>query len=233
MTIKANESKNSPSGASAPLIEAGTYPARLVVVADLGLQTQRPFQGQEKPPAFEILTTYELVDEFMQDDEGNDLPDKPRWVSESFALYSLASERAKSTLRYNGLDPTHAYEGDWEALLAKPCMVTLIHNPGKGKNLGKTYLNIANVAPMREKDSEKLSGLVNEALSFDLDAPDVGVFEKLPSWVQDRVKAGLEYAGSALHEALKVANPPKDVESHAKSAPLIKEDAELDDEVPF
>src|SRR3546814_6949836 len=38
-------------------LPAGTYPARLVQVVDLGLQPQRPYQGQEKSPAQEIMQT--------------------------------------------------------------------------------------------------------------------------------------------------------------------------------
>ena len=51
-------------------IDAGTYPARVVSILDLGLQPQRPYQGQDKPPKHEIRATYELVDEFCVGDDG-------------------------------------------------------------------------------------------------------------------------------------------------------------------
>ena len=86
-------------------LEPGTYPARLVQVVDLGVQAQRPYQGKEKDPVQEILLTYEFVDEFLKDEDGNEETDKPRWLSESMPLFNLSSERAKSTLRYNALDP--------------------------------------------------------------------------------------------------------------------------------
>ena len=79
-------------------IEPGTYPGRLVQVIDFGLQPQRPFKGQDKPPAYELGTTYELVDEFMKDENGEDIEDKPRWVSESFPFHSLAADKAKNPL---------------------------------------------------------------------------------------------------------------------------------------
>ena len=226
--LNANQSKNTGGGggSSAPVLEPATYPARLVVVADLGLQPQRPWQGKEKPPAYEILTTYELVDEFMQDEDGNELTDKPRWLSETFPLYSLSSERAKSTVRYNALDPNGTIGGEWAHLITIPCLVTTVNNPGKGKNADKTYTNIANVAGMRAKDRENVPELVNKSVVFDLDDPCIAEFDQLPQWVQDKIKAGLEYPGSELHDRLKVAaKVAKDVEAS------LSED--LDDEIPF
>ncbi len=38
-------------------MKAGTYPCRLVVVADLGMQAQRPFGNKIKPPAATLHTT--------------------------------------------------------------------------------------------------------------------------------------------------------------------------------
>ena len=219
--LNANQSKNAGGGggSSAPKLEPATYPARLVVVADLGLQPQRPWQGEEKPPAYEILTTYELVDEFMNDEDGEPLLDKPRWLSESFVLYSLSSERAKSTIRYNALDPTGNANGDWGTLIEEPCLVTTVNNPGKGKNAGKVFVNIANVAAMRTKDKENIPDLVNASVVIDMDQPNIESFDRLPQWVQDKIKGGLEFKGSELEKEL---------------ATTVKtEDKDLDDEIPF
>ncbi len=224
--LNANQSKNaggSGPGLAAPKLEPATYPARLVVVADLGLQPQRPWQGEEKPPAYEILTTYELVDEFMEDEDGEPILDKPRWLSESFPLYSLSSERAKSTVRYNSLDPSGMHRGDWGKIINIPCLVTTVNNPGKGKNAGKVFVNITNVAAMRTKDHGDVPVLVNRPVIFDMDAPDVEEFDALPQWVQDKIKGGLEYAGSPLHTLLKEATPSEETEKPV----------DLDDEIPF
>ena len=98
-----------------PPLEPGTYPARLIQVLDLGLQLQRPFQGQEKPPAHEIMLTYECADAFLLNEDGEEMKDKPRWISESMPLFSLGAERAKSTARYNTLEPTGVKRGDFGA----------------------------------------------------------------------------------------------------------------------
>src|SRR5574341_1285327 len=80
-----------------PPLDPGVYPTRLVQLIDLGLQPQRPYQGKEKPPAHEIMMTYEFVDEFLKDENDEDIEDKPRWYSETLPLYSLEADKAKST----------------------------------------------------------------------------------------------------------------------------------------
>lgn len=223
MALNANNSKNS-TGPKIDPVEAGSYPARLVVVADLGLQTQRDFQGEKKPPAYEILTVYELADEFMKDEEGKDDTTKPRWQSESFPLYSLQSEKAKSTKRYLALDPQGLVNGDWTKLIGTPVMVTLVVTPSKK---GKLYNNIGGTSPMRSKDALRVPELVNKPVILDLDNPSVEAYKALPQWVQKRITENLEYKGSKLASLLGGSD---------KAPPPIEDEtleSDLDDEIPF
>ena len=183
-------------------LEAGAYKARLVQVIDLGLQPQRPFDGQEKEPAYKISLTYELLDEFMVDENGNEQEDKPRWISEQINLFSLEADRAKSTQRYKALDPGVEYDGDFGMLLGSPCLVTIVNNPGKGKNAGKVYANVAGISPMRAKDAKTAPDLVNDPVCFDLSEPDLDVFNSLPDWIKDVITSNLEFSGSALAKLL-------------------------------
>ncbi|MGJ8839468.1 phage replication initiation protein, NGO0469 family, partial [Salmonella enterica subsp. enterica serovar Kentucky] len=199
------------------------YPCRIVQVIDLGLQPQRAWEGQEKPPAQSLMVTYEFTDEFMKDDEGNDILDKPRWLSEEFPLRSLDSDLAKSTKRYKALDPNEDHDGDWSALVGMPCMVTVVNTEGKGKNAGRTFNNIGGVSAMRSRDAERTAELVNPPKILDLDEPDMEIFNSLPEWLQDKIKANLEFKGSALDKALSGDTPapkeePKD-ESESNDVP--------------
>lgn len=221
--IKSNKAPKNP-------IDPGTYPARLVQVIGLGLQPQRAYQGQEKPPAEEIMLTYELVDEFMLDDEGNEQEDKPRWISETLPLYGLNSEKAKSTLRYLVLDPNMEKEGDFGALLGTPVNVTVVNNISKDV----VYSNVGAISAMRKKDADNCPDLKNEAKVFDTENPDMEVFAKLPEWIQDKIKGNLNFKGSDLEKALSGAAPkkeePKQKPKKNREAPPA--DAE-DDDVPY
>ena len=202
MALNANRVPSASSGPRQEPLEPATYPGRIVSIVSLGLQEQRPYNGQAKDPAYELNVTYELLDEFVKDEDGNPQEDKPRWISETFAFHNLRAEKAKSTLRYKVLDPTMQYQGDWTKLLGAPCLVTVITNPGKGPNAGKVYNNVASISPMRQKEAISAPALVNEPYFFDFEEPDLEVFEKLPSFIQDKIKRGLEYNGSKLQAAL-------------------------------
>jgi len=204
-------------GVEQPQLEAGTYPCRLVQVLDMGVQTQRPFKGEAKAPIQEIMLTYEFLDEFLVDEDGNEQEDKPRWLSETIPLHNLKADLAKSTKRYKALDPELKFKGDFGQLLGMPCMVTVVINPGKGDNAGKVYTNIAGVAQMSKKQADKAPDLVNEPKLFDLDDPDLTIFKSLPEWLQEKIQGNLNYEGSALQEALEDA--PEDEEEQPKANP--------------
>lgn len=194
-------------------IEPGTYPARVVQIIDFGLQPQRPYQGKDKPPAFEIGLTYELVDEFMKDEAGNDIEDKPRWISETLPFHGLFADKAKSTQRYKVFDPDEQWGGDFSKILGLPCNATIVNNAVGDK----IYDNIATLSAMRPRDAANCPPLVNPAKMFDLDNPDLEVFNKFPKWIQDKIKANLNYKGSLLEQKLGNAPPQQDEAANKKA----------------
>lgn len=246
MALNAKKIPNTNSGPKADPVEPGSYPARLVQVIDLGLQTQRPFKGEEKKPAYEIMVTYELVDEFLKDEEGNDNLEKPRWISETFPFHSLEAERAKSTARYMALDPQLVYDGDWTQLLDTPCMVNIVQNAGSGKNAGKVFNNVASISSMRPKEAARLAPLVNEPKFVSLDDDNTEKFLSLPEWIQEKIKEGLEFEGTVLARALerhkgKNETTPKEEtdvvekpKGRKEKEPVVKaEDEGTEDSIPF
>ncbi len=206
-------------------IEPGTYPARLVQILDLGLQAQRPYQGKDKPPAQEIMLTYELVDTFMLDENGEELTDKPRWISETLPFYGLFADKAKSTQRYNAIDPTGEFDGDFTKAIGQPINVTVVNNAVGDK----VYDNIATISAMRPRDADKCPELVNPSKLFDLDNPDLEVFNSLPEWLRDKIKANLNFKGSALEQLLggaPKAAPAKAAKAKPAPEPVDPPDAE-------
>lgn len=195
-----------------PNIDPGVYPARIVQIIDYGLQPQKPYKGEEKKPQYEIGITYELVDVFMIDKDGNEVEDKPRWISETLPFYGLEADRAKSTQRYNAADPDNVYNGDFSKLVGVAVNVSIVNN----QSGDKVYDNIATIATMRPKDAAKCPDLVNEAKVFDRDEPDLEVFNSFPQWIQDKIKANLEFKGSVLEKALSGKTEPNKEDKPAK-----------------
>lgn len=225
MTLKSNNVPfTGSSKTAAPVLEPGNYPARIAQIYDLGLQAQRPYKGEEKGPKYEIMVTYELVTEFMPDENGNEDITKPRWVSERFGIYPLSSELAKSTGRYKILDPDLQYQGDWSEMLGQPCLVAVVNN--KNKNTGKVYNNVGGIsAPIKGME---VGPLVNEARTFDLDAPDMAVFEAMPDWIKGIIMENLEFKGSKLETAIIGGNGHVVEEDES-----VLDDSADDEDVPF
>jgi len=220
MSLNAKKVQSQAKGPQQEPIEAGSYPARVVQVIDLGVQEQQPFQGNPKPPAHEFMLSYELLDEFCKDEEGNEVEDKPRWISETMVLHSLEADLAKSTKRYKAIDPEVKYDGDFTQIVEEPCMVTIVQNIGKGKNEGKIFNNISGVSTMRERDKKNAPALINPPKVFVLDSPDMEVFGSLPEWLQTKIKSNLNFEGSKLQAALE-GKPaqPNDDEDKGEDAP--------------
>ena len=209
MGLKAPVTENKSFKAQEPL-EPGTYSARVVQIIDMGLQPQREWMGKAKPPAQVINITYELSDEFMKDEDGNDIEDKPRWISEMITLRSLSSDKATSTLRYKVFDPDNVFGGDFSLCIGVPVMITIANN----QKDGRIYNNISAVGQMRERDVKRCPPLVNKGVFFDLDDPDVNVFNSFPQFIKDRITKNLNYNGSVLQKRLSEA-PSKEEEEQA------------------
>lgn len=218
--------KDIPNGGSkrapAPALDPGSYPARVVQIISLGLQKQQPFKGEEKPPRHMLYVTYELQDEFLEDEDGNPIEDKPRWVSEDFPMHSLQADLAKSTKRYTALDPNMEHDGDWSQLAGTPCNIVLAARRSKN-NPDRVYNNVTDVSAMRPKEAAKAPALVNPAKVFDVDEPDMEVFWSLPEWLQDRIKDNLEYGGSALEKAVQAGKGAE--QGQAKEKPKARQKA--------
>ncbi|MNF33980.1 hypothetical protein D3C84_148110 [compost metagenome] len=241
MALNARNMPQKNNGPRQPAMEAGTYPARLVQVIDFGVQEQRPYKGVAKPPCQTAWMTYEFLDEFCIDEEGQPQEDKPRWLGEELPIYSLEADLAKSTKRYYALDPEEVHGGDFTLLVTSTCMVTINQYPDK-KNPGEFKNGISSVTAMRPKEAAKAPELVNEPKVFVIDNPDLEVFKSLPEWMQKKIQGGLEFAGSPLDEALQgpvkpVAKAPAAKPKPNRQAPqqgaMDEQNANDDDDVPL
>lgn len=199
MSLNAGKIKHENQGPKQEPLEAGNYPARVVQIIDLGLQPQQPYQGQEKAPAHEIMLTYEFGTEFIKDEEGNEVKDKPRWLSETFPIRKYPeADKAKSTKRIDAIDPKGAHKGNFAAFVEAPVTVTVVNNVSK--KTGTVYNNVGNVTPPMK--GMVIPELVNPPKVFDLDEPDLEIFGSLPQWLQDKIKENLTYQGSKLQRKL-------------------------------
>lgn len=210
-------------------LEAGGYPARVSRVIDLGLQPMVDFNTKEpKAPQRKISVTYELVDEFLLDEDGVPNEQKPRWQSEEFPLLPLKSDLATSTKRIKAIDPQNTLDGDWSQTLGMPVMVNLGVYQTK-KNPGVDRNKVMSLTAPRARDVANMPALKNEPRFFDLSDPDVEFFLTLPEWQQEVIKSNLEYAGSKLEAALGSKSDSPKKEDTPKPKPVKEEPPESND----
>lgn len=215
-------------------IEEGSYNCRVVEIIEMGLQPQRAHKGKVKPPVDHIRITYELGDEFMVDEDGEEMLDKPRWYSEEMPFYGVGMDMAKCNKRLKAIDPENKADGDWSKLVGAPVVVTFIVNVKPEK----TYVNVASASVMKKKDVLKQPKLQNPPKVFDIDDPDMEMFGELPNWLQDKIKGNLNFKGSPLEKAVngEVVDEEEEVEEEVvpkKKAPKKKKEVveeEDDDE---
>lgn len=231
MPIKAPK-QSGQSNIDRKLLDKGQHPVRLVQVIDLGLQKQRPFQGQEKKPAFEVYLTFEFPHSRI-DVQGES---RPMWKSKRFKLSS--HEKSTCVKWYERLDPDNNFEGDWAKLVNTSCAAFVSHDAGSGKNEGKIFDNISDVMPVMQ--GMEVPPLENPSSVFDLSAPDMEVWEKLPDWLQNIIKENLQYDGSRLQHAVEGTDRPVTASTEGADPSDIPADkvsraevADFDDDVPF
>lgn len=234
MSLKAKRVKQSSrTSLKSPVLEADTYPARLVQVLDLG--KQQNYFDKEKIN-HEIMLTYELVTEHCLDENDQPVTDKPRWLSENINMVDLPENmsvsqiytdqfKSKSKLvqRCRAFDPKGSLDFDLSEMVNMPCALTVIQRKKKDGDLTNAIGGVT--APMK---GLQIDDLANPPKVFSLEEPDLEIFGSLPDWLQDKIKGNLEFKRSKLDKLLngETAEEPK-------SAPEPETTEESDDDQPW
>lgn len=169
----------------------GTKMARLVGLVDLGHQPGFEYQGDQIKSQYKITFTYELPGSKTEDD-------RPHWVSEDVNVSDYVGDGIVSKMmkRVFALDPTGEISNggkNLQALIGMPCMVTVKHN----KN---GYAQVSDVSGAPE--GIPIPELANDPQLFNMDDPDMDLFNKFPEFVQNKIKSALDLQDTKLYAAL-------------------------------
>jgi len=162
-------------------IDAGAYAAVCDMIVDLGVQ---PSPGGQYAPKRTVLLRFQIPEvrvEFTKDGETRSLP---AVISRTVGL----SLNEKSTLyglltswRGRAFTQDELKKFDLGKVAGKPAFINVTHSV-KGD---RTYANLTSIMPLPK--SMTVPALEGEALVFSTDAPNPDVFDKLPTWVQDKI----------------------------------------------
>ena len=180
MSLKVKNKK----GPSAPPVEGGTYPSVCVCIVDLGEQYNEHFKKYED----KVLLVWELPTVTIEV-EGEQ---KPRWLSKDFsATLSSKSNLTKFLVPWRGkpfTDEELNGDGfDLKELLGKGGLLQVIVEEKDGNQYNRITGVMGYPVGMPEPTTQ------NELLFFDMDEWNDETLEKLPGWIQDRVKKSTQY----------------------------------------
>lgn len=150
----------------------GTYPARCYRILDLGMQEQS-WEGK-KSLKHQLIMGFELCGTHVDDD-----PKEDPYVTSGFWTASL-HERARlrqdlERWRGKAFTPDELDGFDLDAVLGKPCMLSLVTNEN-----GRQKIDGIMALPKGVEVPE----LVNAPVSFTWEKPDALVFDNLPEGIQ-------------------------------------------------
>ena len=174
-----------------PPMDAGVYFAVCVGIVDIGHQ----YSEKYKKSSPKVILIFEIPSERIEIDGEN----KPRWISGTYTnSLSKKAKLTESLIAWRGRNFTdpELENFDLSAMIGQPATVQVVQN----ENNGAVYANIAGITGLPK--GVPVPTAENEFLVYDIDDPDDAVFEKLPEWIRDRIKASDEYSDSHTAEEL-------------------------------
>lgn len=198
-----------------PPVAGGSYVSACIGIIDIGEQYDK-FPGEKQGKyTSKVIFLFELLGETVEiDGEQN-----PRWLSlemtqslhERSALYKTLTAWLGRPLTEDEL----SIEGcgfDLTQMIGKNCMLSVSLNEKDGEQYNKI------TGTMGVPKGLQVEKPISEFLKFDIDDRDESVFEKLPEWIQKKIRKSTQYQ----------IDPPEDSPPESDSTDTPKEN-EKDD----
>ena len=163
-----------------PPVEPGVYMAVCVGFIDLGEQYSEKFKSYSSKGMY----VWELPGETVEIDGEQ----KPRQLSKEFTISgSNKSHLRKFIESWNGKSYGDEEFMDFDLFdqVGKPCQLNVVLNETK------EYANVDNLMPIPRGFPAPTTD--TEQIRWDMDKWDDAVFEKLPEWIQDKIKKSTQY----------------------------------------
>lgn len=169
---------SSNGGGDFELVPAGAYVARCYRILDLGTQTQTGQFGTTSKP--KVMISWELLDKDVKMEDG-----RPFAVHKNYtaSLSEKANLRADLEAWRNKKFTTEELESfDLKNILGAYCMIQVVHSED-----GK-FANVQTIMSTKEKPAG-----INELVSFDIDKPDMAVYDALSDNMKIKISSAPEW----------------------------------------
>lgn len=175
--------------AAVPPMDAGSYIGICIGVVGLGEQ-ESTYQNKTRYVE-KIRFIFEVPGETIEVDG----EEKPRQLSVDFSAARKPTSRIRqfiNTWLAKTLTDTEYEDLDLFSLVRRNALLTVVHSEDG------QYANIASAAPLPKGFPAREP--VSELIMFDADEWDDAAFEKLPEYLQDRLKKSTQYRNKHLPE---------------------------------
>ncbi len=203
------------------MLPEGDYIARCFKIIDLGTQTTE-WKGTAKLQR-KVLISWEILDDEIRMEDG-----RPFAVSKKYtATLDERGHLRKDLEAWRGKkfdlnELTNFYLPD---VLGAYCRVQIVHNDATD---GNTYANINAIMATKEKPAA-----VNPDVDFDVDVPNMEIFETFSDKLKEQIKDSLEWKARE-EKANEVTPAPRPKPSEAFDTPEVRGDEEIDlNSIPF
>lgn len=176
MALNRRQPTDTPQKDYLPNLDKGDYEARLVTVADLGLQKVE-WDGEFKGNYQHIALQFEVIGQGQLDDDGKYQP-RVLWTR---PIKVFANKMSNAELEYyRAFDPSATSDQvpDWEAQALKPVTLT-INNIKSKKNPDRVYDSIVSVVRIPDKYADDVGAAVTEFGISDADNATDPLHERL------------------------------------------------------
>lgn len=196
MSLKVKNKK----GPALPPVAGGTYPALCVGVIDLGEQHNEKFNKYED----RVLFIWELPGVTVEVDGEQ----KPRWLSKDFsATLNEKSNLTKFLVPWRGKnfseDELNVGGFDLKQMLGEGCLLQVVVEEREGNQYNRITSCMGCPVGMPAPVTE------SELLWFDMDEWDDAVVEKLPEWIQTRIRKSTQYQKEHAPDTSVEVKPPE------------------------
>jgi hypothetical protein len=177
-------------------VPQGVFVARCYSLIDLGTQTTNGQYGVKEQ--HKIRIGWEL---FGEDDSGAPLTvdvdghPMPMTISKSYTVSlheKAALRRDLAAWRGRDFNDEEAAAFDVSKLVGVYCMI----NVTESENSGKTYSNVGGITPLPSALKNSKPHPAHAEVVFDLDNPDMNVFDKFHDKLKDAIRTSPEFAAA-------------------------------------
>ena len=178
-----------------PPVEPGVYMAVCVGVVDLGEQYSEAFKSYSNKVKFVWALPGETIEIDGKTEE--------RQLSREFAVATKKNSKLRTFLggwNSKNYSDEEFMDVDLFDQIGKPCQLQVVLN-----DTGE-YSNVANLMPLPKGMPAPTSKTA--FFTWDMDAWDDAVFEKLPAWTQDQIKKSTQYQKNHAPDTEIEVKPP-------------------------